>query len=77
MELKIKSTKLGKTLTFFMSSDGGYIFVDTNGKEGTLGEQICSNGMTNCGSCLSATEETFEKVCRNWLRKHIRVCEGE
>lgn len=75
MELKIKSTKLDKTFTFFWG--GSYVYVDTNGREGTLGEQICSNGLTNCGSCLTATEETFEKVCRNWLRKHIRVCEGE
>lgn len=71
MNFTINSKKLGKTFTFFLASDGGHVYVDTNGKEGTLGEQICKGGHTNAGSTLTATEETLEKVCRNWLRKHI------
>lgn len=76
MELTIKSTKLNRSLTFFLACDGGYVYVNTNGKEGTLGEQICTSGMTNSVSTITATEATLEKVCRNWLRKYIRVSEG-
>lgn len=69
MELTIKSSKLGKSLTFFYA---GNVFVNTNGKEGTLGEQICKGGFTNSGSCIHTTEENFEKVCRAWLRQYIQ-----
>ena len=44
MELTIKSRKLNKDVTFFKNNYAKglcYIFVDLNGKKGTLGKQIC------------------------------------
>ena len=77
MELKVKSAKLKKIFTFYCypkdSSSKAYVYVDTNSKQGTLGEQICRNGFTNCGSCLMADEKTFESVCKRWLKLHISV----
>ncbi|MEA1079511.1 hypothetical protein [Marinobacter qingdaonensis] len=73
MELKIKSRKLDRLLTF--SRPGGtYIYVDANGRAGTQGEQICKGGETNQGQCLSYRgddKKAFEAICRKWLSDHI------
>ncbi len=70
MNIIIKSRTAG-TFSFWMNDVGGYIFLEADGKPGTLGQQICKGGYFS-GSTLSATPETFEKVCRNWYRSHIK-----
>lgn len=73
MELKIKSRKLGRTITFSRPGSS-YIFADLNGKPGTLGCQICSGGGT-MGSTLSYDgddQERFAAICRRWYRAHVR-----
>lgn len=70
MELTIKSRTEG-TFNFWMNEAGGYIFLESDGKPGTLGQQICKGGYFS-GSTLSATPETFGKVCRNWYRGYMK-----
>lgn len=70
-ELTITSRKTGETFTFWMPTDGGFIWRTYPGRPGTLGEQICQGG-SMMGFTLSATPETFERVCRNWYRAHQR-----
>lgn len=71
MRLVIKSKILKKTLTFDDAGDS-YIYVDLNGKEGTLGNQICKGGYLS-GSCLKAKDDTdFVRVCKNWYRAYIK-----
>lgn len=71
MILTINSKKLGK-LTF--SRPGSYyVFVDLNGRSGTLGCQIC-DGRNLSGSTISHTGEDqlkFEKICRRWYRAYV------
>jgi hypothetical protein len=67
-ELTINSRKTGETFSFWMPSSGGYVHRVYPGRPGTLGDQICRDG----GSTISATPETFEKVCRNWYRAQMR-----
>lgn len=73
MELKIKSLKLGRTITFSRPSLG-YIYADLNGHSGTLGRQICRGGKT-FGSALFYSgddQAEFESICRRWYRAYIR-----
>lgn len=73
MELKIKSRKLGRTITFSRPGSS-YIYADLNDKPGTLGRQICSGGGT-MGSTLSYSGDDhaqFEAICRRWYRAHVR-----
>ena len=69
MEFQIKSRKLNQTLTFSIPGSGN-IYVDTNGKPGTLGEQIRKDS----GSCISYRGDdqlAFEAICRKWYRKAL------
>lgn len=70
MNIIIKSRTAG-TFSFWMNAAGGYIFLESDGKPGTLGQQICKGGYFS-GSTLSGTPETFEKVCRSWYRSHMK-----
>ena len=73
MEFKIKSRKLGRTVTFSRPSKS-YIFVDLNKKEGILGLQICKNGKLH-GSTITYegnSQKDFERVCRKWWRNYLR-----
>lgn len=73
MEFTIASKKLGKTLTF-SKPGGSYIFVDLNGRPGTLGQQICSRGEL-MGSALyyeGEDEKRFERICRRWYRAFLK-----
>lgn len=74
MELKIKSRKLDRIITFTRPGSS-YIYADLNGKPGTLGCQICIGGGT-MGSTLSydGDDQTqFEAICRRWYRAHVRA----
>jgi hypothetical protein len=76
MKHTINSRKFGE-VTFFVQSNGGYIFVDLNKKPGTLGNQICDGGEL-MGNTISyhgdrnrdLHQESFEKICNNWFRKY-------
>lgn len=71
MELTIKSRKLNKTVTFFKLSfkETSYIWVDLNGKKGTLGKQICKGGYLQ-GEAITSTDQDFEKICKRWLNQY-------
>jgi len=70
MELVIKSRKYNKEITF--SKPGKtYVFVDLNGKEGSLGRQICDGGSFT-GSTISSCDTSFENDCRKWWKSYLR-----
>ena len=62
--------------TFFVrdsaTDNSGYVYLESTGKTGTLGKQICAGGDFS-GDALSATVESLEKVARAWHRKHLRI----
>ena len=68
----IKTRKEGE-MSFFCPADGGYVWLESEGRSGTLGQQICEGGEF-MGSTLSAREETLGDVARKWLRQR-RACE--
>ena len=55
-------------LTFFVPDAGGYVRLESSGKSGTLGQQICEGGGT-MGSTLSASESTLATVARRWNKQ--------
>lgn len=73
MQFTINSRKLNRPVTFSIPG-AEYIFVDLNGKEGTLGQQICRGGRL-MGSTMSYggnDQKQFEKLCRNWFRSYLK-----
>jgi hypothetical protein len=60
-------------VTFFTPDNGGYVWVDLNGRPGTLGRQICDRGGL-MGSTISyrGTEDGFERLCRRWWSAYLR-----
>ena len=66
-------TRTHGTVTFFMNGDGGYVYLETANRSGTLGKQICVGGDFT-GSTISATPETFAKVCRKWHKQRLAAC---
>lgn len=69
MEFTINSRKHGK-ISFWMNGNAGYVFLQSEGRPGQLGEQICEGG-SFMGSTISANAENFEKVCRRWHKQHL------
>ena len=67
--LVIKSRILGEQ-SFFMPDNGGYIRLESEGRSGTLGAQICEGG-TFRGDTISASPTTFESECRKWHRTRL------
>ena len=67
----IKTRKEGE-MSFFCPADGGYVFLEGEGRPGTLGRQICKGG-DFMGSTLLARGETLAAVARKWLRQR-RAC---
>ena len=71
----INTRKHGQA-TFFVrdsaTDNSGYVYLESDGKSGTLGKQICAGGDFS-GEALSATVESLEKVARAWHRKHLRI----
>ena len=63
--------------TFFVrdsatAGNSGYVYLESAGKTGALGKQICVGGDFS-GATLTATVETLEKVVRAWHRKHLEI----
>lgn len=77
MEHTINSRILRKKVTFSTpgGGGGGYMYVNLNGKEGTLGNQMCAGGKLT-GSTLTFSghggQEKFNKLCRLWLNQYIK-----
>ena len=74
--ITIKTRNHGEA-TFFVrdsatGNDSGYVHLESNGKTGTLGKQICAGGDFS-GSTLSSTVETLGKVARAWHRQHLKA----
>ncbi len=73
MQTTINSRTLGRRITF--SRPGNfYIFADINGREGTLGDQICRGGKLT-GSTIEYSgddDKAFRRVCVAWYRAYIR-----
>lgn len=69
MNITINSRILG-TITFFLSESSGYIWANTNGQSGTLGNQICERGEFS-GPTLTTYPAVFEKTCKKWVRNRI------
>lgn len=55
-------------LVFYVPDDGGYVRLESPGRRGTLGQQICNGGGT-LGSTLTADENTLAFVARRWLKQ--------
>lgn len=74
MKLTIKSKVLNTEITFSRPGKT-YIFADINGKEGTLGVQICKGGKTAGGTLSYDGDDKaqFNKICRNWLKSYVRA----
>ena len=74
MQLQIDSRRLGKIVTFSRPVGTNYVFIDLNGGEGTLGQQICRGGRLNMGSTITVSNDAnFEYVCRTWWRAHLNL----
>lgn len=81
----INSTKLGRPVTFSCLRAGGYIYVDLNGREGTLGNQICAGGRLSGetlrheyhGTCGMENMAAFRATCRRWWRSYLRQLSTE
>ena len=68
----IRSIKLSRVQTFthFANDAEGKtscLWANTNGKEGTLGDQCMSRGFR--GTALRVTEKNARRVAYQWLRK--------
>ncbi len=68
--LTIRSRRTGEEFNFWMNDGGGYIHLESKGRNGCLGRQICKGGGFT-GSTLSAnTENQFKERCRKWYRAY-------
>lgn len=71
------NTRAHGPATFFVrdsatAGNSGHVYLESAGKPGTLGKQICAGGDFS-GATLAATVDTLEKVVRAWHRKHLKV----
>lgn len=62
-------TRTNGDMTFFVPNGGGYVRLESEGKHGTLGQQICEGGGFY-GNTLSANEQSLESVARRWYRAY-------
>lgn len=72
MEMTIKSRNTGEIFSFFMPSGGGYIYLQTKDRPGTLGRQICHGGGFMGSTIEAVSEEGFKSACRRWYRAYTR-----
>lgn len=76
MEITIKRRGLSPLRFWKKEGDGNYIYVDASSGfrcPGTLGQQITDGH----GSCLSSSDEDFNRVCRSWWRRKRGELERE
>jgi len=79
MYLTIKSRRFKKNISFFCGSfdpekkyQYRYIYVNLNGKSGTLGNQICRGGGLTGPTLVAYSEEDFYRTSRAWWRSYLR-----
>lgn len=60
-------TRTNGDMDFFVPDAGGYVRLESDGKSGTLGKQICEGGGF-MGSTIMADEKTLEAKARRWYR---------
>ena len=74
MELTIKTRNHGRVV-FFTGNGTSYVYINLNGKFGTMGNQICSAGRLagNTISYSGESYEEFERACRKWWRSYLRL----
>lgn len=85
MTCTVHSTRLGRPVTFSCPGAGGYIYVDLNGLEGTLGNQLCAGGRLSGetlrheyhGTCVLEGVTLFRATCRRWWRSYLRQLSAE
>ncbi len=58
---------------YFMPNRGGYVFLELEGRPGTLGLQLCEGGNLGGGHAVSANPATFDRVCRRWHRARLAL----
>lgn len=71
------SRKLRCDVTFYMSADGGYLYVQIGNRPR---QQACEGGYTS-GACINLTRysktyhafnQVFKRVCDRWYRSFIK-----
>lgn len=73
MRFSLYSRKDKKEYEFWAPDNGGYVYLESPGRPGTLGSQICEGGgfMGSTISCTGSSSH-FEEECRRWYRAHRR-----
>jgi hypothetical protein len=70
-EIETHSGTEKPVFSFWAPDSGGYVRLESDGKIGTLGRQICDGGCFS-GDTVRATPENFKSTCRRWYRSHTR-----
>lgn len=70
MRLTIKSRVLEETFEFWMHDNGGYVYLETDGRPASTGHQICYGGDL-LGDTITATPYSFKDTCRKWYRQRV------
>lgn len=70
MQFTINSKKFGVKITFTHFADEGktsYLWANTNGMEGTLGNQC----MKPTGSAIKVTEKNARRIAHAWIERNF------
>ena len=72
MNFTIKSRKTGEIFSFYAPDRGGYVHLESPGRPGSTGAQICRGGGF-MGSTLfcDASEDDLASVARQWYRQYM------
>lgn len=72
MNFTIKSRKTGEIFSFYAPDSGGYVHLESPGRPGSTGAQICCGGGF-MGSTLycGASEDDLASVARKWYRQYM------
>lgn len=73
MNFTITSRKTGEIFSFYAPDSGGYVHLESPGRPGSTGAQICRGGGF-MGSTLycDASEDDLASVARKWYRQFVR-----
>jgi len=62
MRIKISSHE------FWMPDEGGYVYLESPGAEGVLGQQICEGGGLAYGSTIRSSPAKLKEDCLQWIK---------
>ncbi len=65
--------KTAEPAHFFCPDGGGYVRLETDKHEGTLGRQICYGGDLTGTAIRVDDEDEFKRECRRWYRAARRA----